>query len=159
MRQERRRALRFPVLARNIEVRAQRRAIAYDRRRSISALSAASIVRYEASTAITRDRASAMQPVSLDAKGKEKGRGFHRAQLRKPSPWGFAGSGVAYSQRTGVSAWVSASFIPGLTSTYIFFMEAGSGISFGGDVKTPDRELSTGKRPPLVAIEFCELAC
>jgi hypothetical protein len=28
---------------------------------------------------------------TLDAKGKEKGRGFHRAQLRKPSPWGFAG--------------------------------------------------------------------
>ena len=34
----------------------------YDRRRSISALSAASIVRYDASAAITRDRVSAMQP-------------------------------------------------------------------------------------------------
>jgi hypothetical protein len=112
MRQERRGALLFPVLARNVEAsraealgrrhesrvgqsvtrefgsalthgakrdRAaskrrtangqpeggyQNRQYCYDRRLSISALSAASIVRYEASAAITRDRASAMQPVS-----------------------------------------------------------------------------------------------
>jgi hypothetical protein len=44
--------------------RLSNRQYCYDRRLSISALSAASIVRYEASAAITRDRVSAMQPVS-----------------------------------------------------------------------------------------------
>jgi hypothetical protein len=44
---------------------------------------------------------------------KEKGRGFHRAQLRKPCPMGLAGrQSRLLAADQGVSAFVSASFTP-----------------------------------------------
>ena len=77
----------------------------FDRRLSISALSAASMrpvrglyddharpgIGDAASLGLDLRTSLPLAGRTLDAKGKEKGRGFHRAQLRKPSPWGFAG--------------------------------------------------------------------
>ncbi|MDF2973042.1 MAG: hypothetical protein K0R61_3492, partial [Microvirga sp.] len=54
--------------------------------------------------------------------GKKRGAASTAPKLCKPAPMGGCGvgSGLLAAEK-GVSAWLSTSFSPGLTSTYIFF--------------------------------------
>lgn len=67
----------------------------------------------EPASAASQDQKTEPSSRTLGAKVKEKGRGFHRAQLRKPCPMGLAGrQSRLLAADQGVSAWVSASFTP-----------------------------------------------